>query len=207
MKAFGRIDFGHFLVLAVLSMQILLFLHLKWPESLSELLNGPLKDWLQSIGSIVAILASYKLGERAFRKQVHKEKVAELQSNVHAYQVLEQILNTVAAVDELAGQVVANPLAKQIRASAQDTLQMINSVPALEVPHPDLVRRLTLSRQAMISYIGWADTWLIKEDMSRLQPWASFANDSQEITKESITFCVIEAAKLQGRIRSINQQL
>lgn len=207
MKLFGANAIGIGGAFTVLLGQLVIFFALLDKVRLWDFLKGSASNWIQAVGSIAAILASYKMGEMAFRKQVHKEDIADLQAKIHAYQVLEEVFQTVSAVSYLSSHVTENPLAKQIKASAQDTLQMINAVPSLDVPHPDLVRRLALSRQAMLSYIGWSEGWLIKEEIPILTAWSSFAKTSLGDSEDSIAFCAREARRLEKRAATLKLKL
>lgn len=207
MKLFKHHQIGISAACVVLLAQLLIFLQIVDSDRLWKFLEGPITGWLQFTGSVAAIFASYKMGEQAFRKQVHKEDIDAVQSQIRSYKVLAEMFKTVSAVDELCISVVSFPYEKQIQASAKDALEMLSSVPAFEVPHPDLVRRLLLSRQAMISYTGWAVEWQTQQNSDKLHAWSEYAKGSQKLTEESITFCEHESLRLESRVAALKLKL
>jgi hypothetical protein len=192
----------------ILFMHVLFFLHLYAPRELSSFLGVSASGWVQAIGSIFAIFASFKLGERSFQRQMVKEEIAELNKKLHAYEVIYEIFSSANAVDVLCAHTASQPdMAKMNLAAAQDTLVLLRSLPVMDAPKGDHIRQLNLCSQAMRSYIGWAEEFVLNLDTTHLPFWQEFAKDSCKQSQEFIKDCEIAILGLKREISKASLRL
>lgn len=165
--------------------------------------TGPAASWVQAIGSIAAIMASYELGQRSFKNQMQRDKIAELERKRHAYMLLHQVFGYSWGIDSMAaaGQMVPD-IWKTVGVGAQDALHVIDSVPMMDIPDPDLLRELTLCRQAMITYRAYGEITADPARMAKhkLENWVKFAQGSAEQSMKARDRCSLEASKIQAEI-------
>ncbi len=192
----------------ILLMQLVFFWHLYGPKQLSEFMGSAAASWAQAIGAVAAIFASFKLGERSFKRQMLKEEINDLAKRLHSFEVMHEVFGAANGVDILCSHIYQAPtLAKSARVAANDALQLLHSIPVMKVPQAEQVLQLNLCRQAMCSYISWADKWLIEKDPLVLRAWQDFAVEAAAQSKSAMVNCEIWAARINRKSQRLTHYL
>lgn len=165
--------------------------------------SGPAAGWVQAVGSIAAIMASFELGQRSFKNQVRRENIAHLERKRHAYMLLQKVFAYAEGIDTTA----ASPLQNAsdwngIGAAANDVLALVDAIPIMEIPDADLFARLTLARQAMIAYQQFSSHVSDLKPLSNqiLQQWCEYAKTAEATSKAASSHCRQEIARIEKLI-------
>lgn len=207
MKIFRPSDVGISAACAVLLGQLVLFVVLVDQARIWEFLTGSASSWIQAVGSIAAILASYKLGERTLQRQLKREEISSLQQKLTAFKVLHVILEHADTVNQLSEAVYKNRAFTDINIQAKEALQMLSSVPMLEVPDSNLVRSLSLARQSMSMYIHWCTIWSDPFSGGDLNHWSSYASMALEDSTQAVFYCEHSIVIIERKLKRLSSPL
>jgi hypothetical protein len=97
--------------------------------------------WVQAIGSIVAILASFVLANYAYRREAERNREEERQSHVTKYVALFEIFNHGVAISKLGRQYLQDDDADwpNVHQEAAEVVRVLDGIPPFDLPDPRLV--------------------------------------------------------------------